>query len=299
MAQEHPDDPDMFKVLIDGGTEGFRGQARVILPTITSCYECSLELLGQQTAFPICTIANTPRLPEHCIEWAAVLQWPKEMGQEQKVDGDDPDHISWLLARASARADEFGIEGVTWSLTQGVVKRIIPAIASTNAVIAAACTQEALKIATSSAPFLNNYMMYTGNAGVYTYTYPYEKREDCPVCGGQTRRVDVQPEWTLADLLAYLVEQEDLGISSPSLAAGSGRPLYFQRPSPLEPMLRPNLEKRLDQLLARDLDLDLDMGAGAGAGVSVSVTDPKLPIRLDLDLAWSRPASRPARPGAA
>jgi NEDD8-activating enzyme E1 len=114
---------------------GFRGQARVILPTITSCYECSLDMLNKPTAFPICTIANTPRLPEHCIEWASVLEWPRVHGSK-KMDTDDPDHIGWLYRVASARAREFNIEGVTWSLTQGVVKNIIPAIASTNAIIA-------------------------------------------------------------------------------------------------------------------------------------------------------------------
>lgn len=130
---------------------GFRGQARVILPTITSCYECSLDMLNKPTVFPICTIANTPRLPEHCIEWASVLEWPKvfkgtaiqlsfrtgiNSSADKKMDTDDPEHIGWLYTRALERAKQFNIDGVTWSLTQGVVKNIIPAIASTNAIIA-------------------------------------------------------------------------------------------------------------------------------------------------------------------
>lgn len=106
---------------------GFKGQSRVILPTITSCYECSLDLITPPTAYPICTIASTPRIPEHCIEWASVLEWPRVF-KDKKMDTDNPDDIQWLFDQACARAEEFGIEGVTWSLTQGVVKNIIPGL---------------------------------------------------------------------------------------------------------------------------------------------------------------------------
>ena len=66
-----------------------------------------------QISFPLCTIAHTPRLPEHCIEYARILQWPKENpfgGEETQIDGDDPNHISWIYEKALQRAGQYGTE---------------------------------------------------------------------------------------------------------------------------------------------------------------------------------------------
>jgi ubiquitin-activating enzyme E1 C len=146
---------------------------------------------------------------------------------ETKLDTDDPDHIQWLYSVALARAEEFKIEGVTWSLTQGVVKNIIPAIASTNAIIAgtcfhplrlvyspalrvASCCNEAFKIATSSAAYLNNYFMLIGTESVYSYTFEHEKRNDCPVCGGESLEISIPTSWTVERLIEMLVEKQDM-----------------------------------------------------------------------------------------
>merc|ERR550519_2275101 len=163
--------------IVDGGTEGFKGNARVIYPGLTACIECTLDLYPPQINFPLCTIAHTPRLPEHCIEYVKMLLWDKENPFSKEgddpvpIDGDDSQHITWIFEKATERASQYNISGVSYRLTQGVIKHIIPAVASTNAVIAAAMALEAFKVATSCANPLQNYMVFNQTDSIYTYAY--------------------------------------------------------------------------------------------------------------------------------
>ncbi|KAF9938920.1 hypothetical protein BGZ65_011943 [Modicella reniformis] len=231
------DNPDSIKPLIDG---------------------------GKPTGFPLCTIANTPRLPEHCIEWASVIEWSNRHG-DRKMDTDDPKDIQWLYETALTRAEQYNIQGVTYSLTQGVVKNIIPAIAATNAIVAASCCNEALKIATTCAKNLNNYMMYSGNDSVYTYTFEHQRKDDCPVCSNSSTRLDFSGDKTLEDFMEYLKEKPDVQLKKPSFSL-AGKPLYMQAPKPLEEAMRPNLSKTLNELFS--------------SGSELTITDSTLPFSL-------------------
>lgn len=261
------DNPDSLKPLIDGGTEGFKGQSRVILPTMTSCIECQLDMHAPRAAVPLCTLATIPRQPQHCIEWAHIIKWEEER-KDITLDTDEPEHITWLYEKALGRAKEFGITGVTYSLTQGVVKNIIPAIASTNAIIAASCCNEAFKLLSSSAPSLglpgtNNYMQYTGDAGVYTFTFEHEKKDDCPVCGNLPKDLSLDRQQTLEELVGSFAERPESQLKKPSLRTGQ-KSLYFSVPASLEEQTRPNLKRKLGELL--------------DDGEEMAVTDPAFAI---------------------
>ncbi|KAK5262676.1 NEDD8 activating enzyme, partial [Exophiala xenobiotica] len=137
-------------------------------------------------------------------------------------------------------------------MTQGVVKNIIPAIASTNAIIAAACCNEALKITTSCAPFLENYMMYTGDSndsGLYTYTFAAEKKDDCPVCGNIAQNMVIDADITLEEFLASLAERAEAQLKKPSIRT-EAKTLYVQAPKSLEEQTRPNLSKKMNELIS-------------------------------------------------
>lgn len=215
---EHTVNIDSIVPLIDGGTEAFNGQARVFIPYHTSCFECSLQSLTPQNSYPMCTIRNVPRLPEHCIQYALKIEWPlliefnnasdykmiqrniqsNDVSESDGVaddvevesgnivlDTDNMEHMSWLYNRALSRATQYNITGVTYSLTMQVIKNIIPAIASTNALISAACVNEVYKYRTQCSRQLNNYYMYIGASaaqGIHTETMEYQRNPECTVC---------------------------------------------------------------------------------------------------------------------
>ncbi|KAH8420999.1 hypothetical protein KR222_001599 [Zaprionus bogoriensis] len=265
--------------MIDGGTEGFKGNARVILPGFTACIECTLDLFPPQVNYPLCTIANTPRLPEHCIEYVKIIQWDKESPFSAPLDGDDPQHIAWIYERAQERANQFNISGITYRLVQGVIKHIIPAVASTNAVIAAACALEVFKLATSCYDSMANYLNFNDLDGIYTYTYEAEKSETCLACSNapQLLNIDDPNTTTLEDVIKQLCDQPRFQLKSPALttvmADGKQRTLYMASVKSIEEATRKNLTQSLGELGLQD-------------GQHLTVTDATSPTAMTLQLKY-------------
>jgi hypothetical protein len=79
----------------------------------------------------------------------------------------------------------------------------------------ASCCNEAFKIATSSAAYLDNYFMLMGMEGVYSHTFDYQKRKDCPVCGGESLEITIPKSWTVERLIEMLVERQEMCVPSP------------------------------------------------------------------------------------
>eukprot|EP01083_Nonionella_stella_P204942 746756_1 len=282
-------DPDSLIPFIDGGTEGFSGQCRVFVPRMSSCFECSVGLITPQRGFALCTLAGNPRRPEHCIAWAKMILWPKltiiddknvnkyeYMNKENiqlgdldkdkiqkviekipdnpkpvKLDTDDVIHMSWLFNRASEYGDKHNIKGVTFEFTMQVVKNIIPAIASTNALISAACVNEAFKIITWCSFGLNNWFQYAGKDGIYSRTMIYDKNKECLVCGTEPIHYKMDQDAKFVSLYHKLYHDDIMRLQKPAVSIADGGPLYMTSKA-LRSAYKENLDKSIKELFASD-----------------------------------------------
>jgi len=272
--------------MVDGGTEGLAGHVNVIYPGVTPCFECILPLFPPQVNFPMCTLADIPRTPAHCVEWAKQLEWDRvrPFGQEMDLECDDPKHMQWLYETSLKRAVAHGIEGVTLKFTQGVAKRIIPAIAATNAIVAATCANEVLKLATAvsrhmSAESGGHYMMYQGGESVYTNTLSHERNKDCPVCSRRAVPLTVPPSITVAQLIEMMKEDERLRLKNPAISVPA------DTASGMKTIYNPLIQSILEKTKA-NLDEPISKWVSQ-SGVELTVDDPIMAtqkqVRIDFE----------------
>jgi NEDD8-activating enzyme E1 len=146
-------DPATQRALIDGGTEGLKGQVRVIITFKTGCFRCSMSSLPPPTGYPMYTVRDTPIIPGTASIMPLISLESRLLERNPSIRTD----MKWIYEKALSRELT---SGVTYQLTMGVVKNIIPVIASTNALKSAACVNEPIKVATGCDYIHENYMMY-------------------------------------------------------------------------------------------------------------------------------------------
>ena len=202
--------PETVIPFIDGGTEGFRGQVKVIIPYTTSCFDCDTEIIEvKRNTYAMCTLAQNPRVPEHCIEYAYTVEWKKHFKGKQ-VDKDSIEDVEWIYNTALERAKKYNIEGVTYNLTLGVIKNIIPAIASTNSIIAASTVMEAIKMYTGFSKRLDNYFMYMGHEGLYSSTMQMDKLENCKSCSKHVQIIKVEENELWKNIFERIIQTAEI-----------------------------------------------------------------------------------------
>jgi len=102
----------------------------------------------------------------------------------------------------------------------GVVKNIIPAVASTNALISAACVNECFKLLTGCNKRMDNYMQYLGQTRLSISTLPYEKRADCLVCSKTCQTETVNINSKVSELRQHLIKS--MTLKNPALQGTNG-----------------------------------------------------------------------------
>ncbi|AJV92165.1 ADI_G0060730.mRNA.1.CDS.1 [Saccharomyces cerevisiae] len=165
---------------IDGGTEGLKGHVKTIIPGITACWECSIDTLpSQQDTVPMCTIANNPRCIEHVVEYVSTIQYP-DLNIESTAD------VEFLLEKCCERAAQFSIstEKLSTSFILGIIKSIIPSVSTTNAMVAATCCTQMVKIYNDLIDLENgnNFTLINCSEGCFMYSFKFERLPDCTVC---------------------------------------------------------------------------------------------------------------------
>jgi len=169
------------------------------------------------------------------------------------------------------KAAEHKISGVTYQLTMGVVKNIIPAIASTNAIIAAACANEAFKIMTGCSKKLENYMMFMGNEGIFTNTFAFEPKTHCLVCSAlKPRNISLAKSSTFGKFIEFLKTDPGYELSRPSVANIAGNMVYLNNPG-FESLYAPNLAFTLEELVEKGEMED---------NPTLIITDAKIPTHI-------------------
>jgi ubiquitin-like 1-activating enzyme E1 B len=192
-------------------------------------------------------------------------------------DKDDDDTLDFVTATANLRAQIFGIEPKSKFETKQMAGNIIPAIATTNAMIAGLCVLQALKVLKGD--YAKMKMMFL-NRGNLTVGVPDTPNPDCVVCSMAMARLRVDADKaTLKDLVEEVLKTK--------LAYSDQISIMSEKGLIYDPDLEDNLERKLTEL-------------GIAEGSFLVIKDdedgdtPRVDLQLAIELSKGEDSTGPA-----
>jgi len=158
-------------------------------------------------------------------------------------DKDDQDTLDFVAASANIRSHIFGIEKKSCFDTKQMAGNIIPAIATTNAIVAGLCVLESFKVLKGEYEKAGEVFLSPFNSQrLLAPDRPRPPNPDCPICSPFQTSIYVDfSKTTLRDLVEDFV-QVQLGFGDREFAVNTEAGLVY------DPDETDNLEKKLSDL---------------------------------------------------
>ncbi|RLN98749.1 hypothetical protein BBJ28_00017419 [Nothophytophthora sp. Chile5] len=177
-----------------------------------------------------------------------------------EFDKDDATAMEFVTAAANLRASVFSIPMESLYSCKGIAGNIIPAIATTNAIVAGFQVLEAFRILQAAKP--------VGEACKYTYcnrswnargvlldpSALSKPNPQCYVCSKHIVELAVDTNRMLLRELVELVLKKKLGVNEPTISLGANT--IYEEGEDAEPSLAVNLGKRLAALPGKGVQHD-------------------------------------------
>ena len=141
----------------------------------------------------------------------------EQIGKYEKFDKENNDIINFIFAAANLRASSFSIELNTRFKIKEIAGNIVPAIASTNAIVASLQTIEAIKVLTNRKEMLKN-LHYNKSKEIKSTTAIKEvKNDECIVCSRKENFVflKINPEFYSLKTFVDIICKQELKVHSP------------------------------------------------------------------------------------
>lgn len=140
-------------------------------------------------------------------------------------DKDDDDTLDFVVAAANLRAAAFNIESQTRFQVKEYAGNIIPAIATTNAIIAGVLILQALDVLRNDWTRTRSVWLSRANNRVLIPSAPNKPNPTCSICRVVYIPVSVTPEFTLGEFVEQVVEGQ-LGLNGHVIVQEGARVVF-------------------------------------------------------------------------